>query len=145
MKYSKFNILNSMGLPENPRSIRYLSHYNIGLSTKWLRILWISPNDEIRNHLVANKIPYNISLYHSSLYVYYFIPIITGIRFLWGLRFPWGFLEVSLGRYRMWTCSSRHSALIFLLPSIKFVSSHIYLSVFVLAVSAHSLFFRMLT
>ena len=27
---------------------------NIGLATKWLRILSISPNGKIRNHLVAN-------------------------------------------------------------------------------------------
>ena len=29
---------------------------SIGLATKWLRILSISPNDKIRNHLVANSI-----------------------------------------------------------------------------------------
>ena len=29
---------------------------NIGLATKWLRILSIPPNDKIRNHLAANSI-----------------------------------------------------------------------------------------
>ena len=29
---------------------------SIGLTTKWLRVLSIPPNDKIRNHLVANPI-----------------------------------------------------------------------------------------
>ena len=33
-----------------------LPRRTIGLATKWLRILSISPNDKIRNHLVANII-----------------------------------------------------------------------------------------